>query len=151
MKSIISFSIILALLLYFATGCKKEGGNENAVSSHGSNKSSNMSGNCQECHVSGGSGPGWFTAAGTVYTKDLSAVSPKGLSICGEVTMAQDRLLALWKWTKRVISILLLPFCLQAVPMCRSKEHPGKPRTCQRFAPPEAAATAMESQFPRSG
>lgn len=47
--------------------CGKEGGNNTNISKTGGTHSHNMGRNCMNCHVSGGEGDGWFTAAGTVY------------------------------------------------------------------------------------
>ena len=47
---------------------EKEGGcDENNISATGGNKSQNMGQNCMHCHVSGGEGEGYFTAAGIAY------------------------------------------------------------------------------------
>lgn len=79
MKKSAIITFIIVVFIYSMTGCKKnDGGNRTASSSHNSTSGYNMSGVCQSCHVSGGSGPGWWTVAGTVYNRDLSAVSPNG-------------------------------------------------------------------------
>ena len=72
-------SIIIAVMIFSLSGCKKNSGsNLTATSAHNSSAGKKMSGVCQSCHISGGSGPGWWTVAGTVYTQDLSAVAPNG-------------------------------------------------------------------------
>ena len=79
MKKSAIITLIIAIFIFSIPGCKKnDGGNLTASSSHNSTSGQNMSGTCQSCHISGGSGPGWWTVAGTVYTQDLSAVSPNG-------------------------------------------------------------------------
>jgi len=79
MKATGIFPIILAIVISSLAGCNKNNGvNKTATSTHNSTLAHNMSGVCQSCHISGGSAPGWWTVAGTVYTQDLSAVSPNG-------------------------------------------------------------------------
>ena len=75
-----SFGIIMifSMTFFFIAGCKKDSSTSGSSSSHGSTSSGSMSGNCQQCHVSGGSGSGVFTLAGTVWTQNLSAKSPNG-------------------------------------------------------------------------
>ncbi|MEI7661811.1 MAG: hypothetical protein WCK34_06430 [Bacteroidota bacterium] len=73
------FTLFIAFVIMAVAGCKKnDGGNKTASSSHNSTASKKMGGVCQNCHVSGGSGPGWWTVAGTVYTEDLKAFAPNG-------------------------------------------------------------------------
>lgn len=72
-------SLFIAIVFFSAAGCKKnDGGNLTASSSHNSTAGHNMSGACQSCHISGGSGPGWWIVAGTVYAQDKFAVNPNG-------------------------------------------------------------------------
>ena len=72
-------SVLLTLIIFSVASCKKHTGtNITASSAHGSTASHNMGGVCLSCHVQGGSGTGWWTIAGTVYTQDLSATSPNG-------------------------------------------------------------------------
>lgn len=69
------FAVVTLLLL---SGCEKEGneGNQTNISTYQSAKSHNTGKNCMECHVSGGSGEGWFNAAGTVYDSTKTTVYP---------------------------------------------------------------------------
>jgi len=66
-----NFFFIVLTLIYLGAftiiSCEKEGGNETKISSNNSNQSHNNGQNCMTCHTSGGSGEGWFTAAGSVY------------------------------------------------------------------------------------
>jgi hypothetical protein len=55
---------------------KEENENETKISSYGSNESHHAGDNCMSCHISGGSGEGWFTIAGTVYDDTKSATYP---------------------------------------------------------------------------
>lgn len=57
--------------------CEKEGReNETKISATGSSESHNTGENCMMCHVKGGEGEGWFTAAGTAYNSQQSQVYP---------------------------------------------------------------------------
>ena len=58
------------VLMLIIQSCER-GGNETKISQAGGH-SHNAGRNCMNCHVSGGEGSGWFTAAGTVYTADSS-------------------------------------------------------------------------------
>ncbi|MFC1547068.1 hypothetical protein ACFL5M_00945 [Candidatus Neomarinimicrobiota bacterium] len=56
--------------LFMWAGCEDpddDGGNETVISSFGDTESHRAGNDCMSCHVSGGSGEGWFTVAGTVY------------------------------------------------------------------------------------
>ena len=66
---------LLVLVIISAAGCKKNTGiNKIESSSYNSTASRKMSGACQNCHISGGSGPGWWNAAGTVYKSDSTGI-----------------------------------------------------------------------------
>ena len=60
---LITMAAAVAIIM---TACDKEGGNRTNISQTGG-RSHNTGRNCMDCHVSGGEGSGWFTAAGTVY------------------------------------------------------------------------------------
>lgn len=47
-------------------------------SSVGDDNSHNNGKNCMRCHSVGGEGPGWFTAAGSVYKSDKASRNPNG-------------------------------------------------------------------------
>lgn len=68
-------AFIAAALISFQS-CNKDEGNETKISSHNSSESHKAGKNCMNCHVSGGDGEGWFTAAGTVYNSTHSSVYP---------------------------------------------------------------------------
>lgn len=63
-----SFIVVFLVLFLFVIAqlCKKDK-NVTNISANGDNKSHNTGQNCMSCHVSGGSGHGWFNVAGTVY------------------------------------------------------------------------------------
>ena len=65
---IISFALAL-LMLSALVSCETEesGEQKNLTSTSVSSKSHNVGQNCMTCHVSGGSGEGWFIVAGSVY------------------------------------------------------------------------------------
>jgi len=69
--------MLLSLALFAVKSCEKEGGeNETKISAYHSDDSHNSGKNCMECHISGGSGEGWFTVAGTVYENDKQTPYP---------------------------------------------------------------------------
>lgn len=76
MKIKLTTAIIIAFTSFMLVqSCKKDNKNENSVENNnvtnistlGSNESHNLSQNCMNCHKQGGTGKGWFNAAGTVY------------------------------------------------------------------------------------
>ncbi len=70
MKKIGSVIPAIILLVFISVqSCKKEknGSGETKTSTAGSRNSHNTGQNCMNCHKSGGSGEGVFTAAGSVY------------------------------------------------------------------------------------
>jgi hypothetical protein len=73
-------TLLIALGGFFMTfqSCEKEGdeGNETKISRHFSSESHNEGQNCMSCHVSGGSGEGWFNVAGTVYDTNKTIINP---------------------------------------------------------------------------
>ena len=77
--------MILVTAVLMVTACKKEDddngdddgdASEEKISMHNGKESHNAGKNCMTCHVSGGSGEGWFVAAGTVYDKQQANVYP---------------------------------------------------------------------------
>lgn len=66
----------LALVAFNSCDDDDEGENETNISSYTSDDSHKAGQDCMTCHKSGGSGEGWFTAAGTVYNKALTSVYP---------------------------------------------------------------------------
>lgn len=81
MKSRVTLSLLLICFAVFVfEACKKENDeNETNISSFNDTESHNMGQNCMNCHKSGGSGEGWFNAAGTVYDSLGTAVYPNAL------------------------------------------------------------------------
>lgn len=79
-KSIITFGFILIFTLVFVS-CEKEefGENETIISRHGDIESHNNGQNCMNCHTSGGTGEGLFTAAGSVYEPINSSPYPNAI------------------------------------------------------------------------
>ncbi len=77
------FKIVLfASVLIISQACgenENEGKNEIKISSFNSTESHNMGQNCMECHIAGGDGEGWFTAAGTVYDSTRQSTYPNAL------------------------------------------------------------------------
>lgn len=65
----IAFSFTMIII---TSSCEKEGGNKTKISTYGSSESHKAGQNCMSCHQQGGSGEGWFTAAGTVYDSQLN-------------------------------------------------------------------------------
>lgn len=59
--------------------CEKENENETKISTFNSDESHKSGQNCMNCHVSGNSGEGWFTVAGTVYDSTLNSTYPNVL------------------------------------------------------------------------
>jgi mono/diheme cytochrome c family protein len=55
--------------------CEKEE-NDTKISSNNSDESHKSGQNCMSCHVSGGSGEGWFLAAGTIYESNKTTAYP---------------------------------------------------------------------------
>jgi len=81
MRKIHLASIAALMVLSFGiSACDGEGneGNETKISSNGSNDSHKNSENCMSCHISGGSGEGWFTAAGSVYKANGTTENANG-------------------------------------------------------------------------
>ncbi|MFC1619866.1 hypothetical protein ACFL45_07965 [Candidatus Neomarinimicrobiota bacterium] len=65
--------------LFLWAGCEDpndNNGNETVISSYGDTESHRAGNNCMSCHVSGGSGEGWFKVAGTVYETDGTTPYP---------------------------------------------------------------------------
>ncbi len=78
------YAIILLIVMGIIStqSCKKESGNNVInISKHNSTKSTGMSGNCMNCHKSGGTGDGWFSIAGTIFDSGLINPSPNGTVI----------------------------------------------------------------------
>jgi len=74
-KKILVFMTIISSILIVLQSCKKEK-NEVSISSHNQTESHNMGQNCMSCHISGGSGEGWFNIAGTVYDSLQTSTVP---------------------------------------------------------------------------
>jgi mono/diheme cytochrome c family protein len=69
--------IVTMIAGVFLAACEKESNeNETKISTNSSQYSHNTGVNCMTCHISGGQGEGWFTAAGSVYDSTLIAVFP---------------------------------------------------------------------------
>ena len=64
------------LMGYLLQSCEKENENETKISRFNSDESHKNGQNCMSCHLSGGSGEGWFTVAGSVYDSNLNATYP---------------------------------------------------------------------------
>ncbi len=64
--SVLIFIMIVAISL---VSCEEEefGENETVISRHNEFESHKNGEDCMNCHISGGSGEGWFAAAGSVY------------------------------------------------------------------------------------
>ena len=71
------FAFTLTVNLF--KSCEKENENETKISTFNSDESHNSGQNCMDCHVSGESGEGWFTIAGTVYDSTLNSIYPNAL------------------------------------------------------------------------
>jgi hypothetical protein len=65
MKKCYLFITWFSFILFAA--CEKENENETKISQNYSDESHNFGQNCMSCHVSGGSGEGWFTVAGSLF------------------------------------------------------------------------------------
>lgn len=63
MKCKYLFFYLISFILLAA--CEKE--NETKISRNNSDESHNFGQNCMNCHISAGSGEGWFTVAGSLY------------------------------------------------------------------------------------
>ena len=72
MKLLKSLTLVVVGLLMMVS-CE---GNETKISSFNGKDSHYTGDNCMNCHKSGGEGEGWFTAAGTVYKENKTAVYP---------------------------------------------------------------------------
>ena len=68
--------LVAALTVMFFVACEKE--NETKISSNNSDESHNTGQNCMNCHVSSGSGEGWFIIAGSVYNNTKTQPYPNG-------------------------------------------------------------------------
>jgi len=84
-QSLLALSMLFAIFLVLQSCSKendlsKDGDNENngetKISSYSSSESHNMGENCMNCHISGGEGEGYFTAAGTVYDNNQNSTYP---------------------------------------------------------------------------
>ena len=71
--------IAFALAVNLLKSCEKENENETKISTFNSDESHKSGQNCMDCHVSGNSGEGWFTVAGTVYDSTLNSTYPNVL------------------------------------------------------------------------
>jgi len=56
----------------------ESGENETKISNHNGTESHRIGEDCVSCHLSGGSGEGWFSASGTVYKDDKATAYPNG-------------------------------------------------------------------------
>lgn len=69
----IQFAYKLTILVFaLAFGSCENEGNDVKISKRGEDESHKSGQNCMNCHVSGGSGEGWFQVAGTVYDGGLT-------------------------------------------------------------------------------
>ncbi len=69
--------VLLASVFIISQACEEnenEGENKSKISSFNSTESHNTGQNCMECHIAGGDGEGWFTAAGTVYDSTKQSI-----------------------------------------------------------------------------
>ena len=75
---ILIISILTVGMLISFSSCKKDENEENEtnISSNYDNESHNIGENCMNCHISGGSGEGWFNVAGTVYDSTKTNTYP---------------------------------------------------------------------------
>lgn len=77
MKRSIYYILLSALFFIAFSACEDDDdGNETNISSYNSDDSHKAGQDCMTCHVSGGSGEGWFTVAGTVYDEAQTSVYP---------------------------------------------------------------------------
>jgi len=67
MKIITFLLAIVSLPFLFSCENEESGEQKNLTSTSLSSESHNVGQNCMNCHVSGGSGEGWFIIAGSVY------------------------------------------------------------------------------------
>jgi hypothetical protein len=76
-RSFTIFAFIFSLSIIFIS-CEKEesGENKTKISSYNDDESHKNGQNCMNCHFSGGSGEGWFTAAGSVYNSSKETPYP---------------------------------------------------------------------------
>lgn len=72
----LNYLIIVLFSLVFLTACENE--NETKISKNNTAESHNNGQNCMSCHVSGGSGEGRFTIAGSVYNNTKNTAYPNG-------------------------------------------------------------------------
>lgn len=72
------YLIIILITFILITSCEKENENETKISQNNTDESHNFGQNCMECHVSGGSGEGWFTLAGSLYNSSQTNAYPNG-------------------------------------------------------------------------
>ncbi len=89
MKTKFSTAIFIAAASFIMIqSCKKDSkneigngseNNETKISAQGGGSSHNMGQNCMSCHKQGGSGEGWFSAAGTVYDSLLTSAYPNAV------------------------------------------------------------------------
>ncbi len=70
---------VVTLAVNLLKSCEKENENETKISTFNSVESHHSGQNCMDCHVSGNSGEGWFTVAGTVYDNTLNVTYPNAL------------------------------------------------------------------------
>lgn len=80
--NLIAIGILCWTILWGLNSCKKneEKGNEVVkISQSGLMESHNEGQDCMTCHREGGSGPGWFKVAGTVYDGTRSSPNPNGV------------------------------------------------------------------------
>lgn len=74
----INYLIIALFSFILFTACEKENENETKISKNNTDESHNLGQNCMSCHVSGGSGEGWFTVAGSMYDNSQTNPYPNG-------------------------------------------------------------------------
>lgn len=77
-RSLIVFMVLVVSVISFQS-CEQdddEHENETKISTYNSTESHMEGQNCMNCHESGGSGEGWFTAAGTVYDSSKNSTFP---------------------------------------------------------------------------
>jgi len=74
----INYLIIVFFTFILLSSCEKENENETKISNNNSDESHNLGQNCMNCHVSGGSGEGWFTVAGSLYDFTQTNAYPTG-------------------------------------------------------------------------
>lgn len=65
---LIFLTTLFFLCVIVLVSCEKEDDkNETKISAYNATESHQMGQNCMTCHMSGGTGEGWFNIAGTVY------------------------------------------------------------------------------------